>query len=193
MNSDWLLPILKAVVFGVLMALVGFWLVRSRNRPRPDHEAKTLRHPPSTLVIGVVCSGFFGAIAILSNVYANPTTTIVTTSVFVGFALMGLPLIADYWFARHVLTSEGIHFGRMSGARRYLVWTDVSRVTYSASMKWFRIETRSGTVARFSVMLMGLPEFARAILENVDASAIDRESHEVLRSTAAGNPPSAMG
>ena len=193
MDNDWWIPIIKAVVFAVCMTLVGVWLARSRNRPRPDHEALVLKHPLSTLIIGVVCSGFFAAIAILSNVYANPMTTIVTTSVFVGFALMGLPLIADYRFARHVLTSDGIHFGRMSGARGYLVWADVSRVTYSTSIKWFRIETRSGTVARFSVMLMGLPEFAKAILENVDGPAIDRGSREVLRSTAAGNPPSVMG
>lgn len=173
-----------------MMAVVMGWLARSRSRPRPDSKSRTLAHPPSTLIIGVVCGGFFAAIAILSNVYANATTTIYTTATFVAFSLMGLPLIADYFFARHEITGDGMNFGRMTGRRGSFKWADVKRVNFATGMKWFRIETTRGTVVRISAMLRGLPAFARALLENIPEDAIEAHSLEVLRKTAEGKTPS---
>jgi hypothetical protein len=45
-------------------------------------------------------------------------------------------------------------------------------VRYTPLMKWFRLETQSGNVARVSVMLMGLPEFAGLLLQNAPQGAI---------------------
>jgi len=39
-------------------------------------------------------------------------------------------------------------------------------------------------------MLMGLPEFARLLLQGAPAGAIDAGTLDVLRATAAGDPPS---
>jgi hypothetical protein len=57
-------------------------------------------------------------------------------------------------------------------------------VRYTPLMKWFRLETR------VSVMLMGLPEFAGLLLQNAPQGAIAAGTLDVLRATAAGNPPS---
>ncbi len=55
-------------------------------------------------------------------------------------------------------------------------WTDVTRVRYARSLKWFRTETADGAVVRVSIMLTGLPEFARAMLDEVSAARIDADT-----------------
>ena len=65
-----------------------------------------------------------------------------------------------------------------------------ARIQYSQSAKWFRLITNNGEVVRVSVMLVGLPEFARAVLDEVPPEKIDTGSKSVLEQTAAGHPPS---
>jgi hypothetical protein len=56
-------------------------------------------------------------------------------------------------------------------------------------MKWFKIQTSSGEIARISSMLVGLPEFAQAVLSNVSTEAIDSNTLSILEATASGFPP----
>jgi hypothetical protein len=63
-------------------------------------------------------------------------------------------------------------------------------VRYAPVLKWFRLETRSGDVARISVMLMGLPAFARLLLEDAPEDAIDSGTLRILQATAEGKLPS---
>ena len=60
-------------------------------------------------------------------------------------------------------------------------------------MKWFRVETAPGQVARIQVMLSGLPEFARSVLAHVPQTAIDAQTRATLQTTAAGNQPTISG
>jgi hypothetical protein len=165
------------------MALVMGWVARSRVKPRPHSESQRLVHPFSTLIIGVVGFVFFAGLAIVSNVFANKTVTWWTTTIFVGFALLSLPMVADYFLARHDVSEEGLSYGRLTGRRGYLKWSDLSRVNYAPGMKWFRLETESGEVARISAMLRGLPEFARLLLARTPAHAIDADALSVLQAT----------
>src|SRR5262245_43443937 len=98
-NLTWTTA-LKWTVWAVLMALVMAWLGRSRFRMRPASDTPMLAHPPSTLIVGLGCFGFFAGIAVLSNVVPNKTTTWWTTSIFVGFALTSTPMVVDYFRAR---------------------------------------------------------------------------------------------
>jgi len=104
----------------IIMSLIMGWVARSRRQPRAAGYARRLQHPPSTLIIGLVCFSFFAGIAIVSNVFANATTTRLTTTVFVGFALLALPLVGDYFAARHEASKEGLRYGRLFGFR----WSD---------------------------------------------------------------------
>ena len=187
-NSSWG-PLVQWAIWGIVMAILMAWIARSRLRARPLSNARRLVHPPSTLVIGLVCFLFFGAIAVISNVLANNTTTWWTTTVFIGFAFLSLPIVADYVVARHEVSEEGMSYGRLLGPRRFLKWSDLRLVRYAPVMKWFRLETRSGDVARISAMLIGLPEFARLILANAPPEAIEPGTLPILRATANGNPP----
>ena len=154
-------------------------------------DARTLTHPPITLIVGLLCFGFFAGLVIVSNVYRNETTTWWTTAIFAGFALLSIPVVVDYFRVRHRLSDDGLAYRTLlTGTRKYLRWSDVRAVRYAPGMKWFRLETHSGDVARLSVMLMGLPEFARLVLEHAPENAIESRTRPVLQATADGHPPS---
>ena len=152
-----------------------------------------MQHPPSTLIIGLACFLFFAGIAVVSNVFANATTTWLTTTVFVGFALLALPILGDYFAARHEVFEEGLRYGRLFGSGGHIRWADLKSVRFSAAMKWFRLESQSGTVLRISVMLMGLPVFAQLLLVHTPREVIESSTLPILRMTAEGNPPSVWG
>lgn len=193
MNEPWWASAVQWTVWGILMALVMGWVARSRLKARPQADSRRLVHPPSTLIIGLVVFVFFAGIAVVSNVFASKTTTWWTTATFIGFALLSLLMVADYFLARHEISENGLSYGSLTGRRGYLMWSDLRRVTYAPVMKWFRLETQSGAVARISVMLIGLPEFARLLLAHAPAGAIAPEASSVLEATAAGNPPPVWG
>lgn len=189
-EQAWWISSLHWPLWGMAMVLVMGWVGRSRLRARPLSESHRLSHPPSTLIVGLVCFVFFAGLAIVSNVMPNKTTTWWTTSVFVGFAILALPLISGFFLEHHEVSDRGLAGTNFLGVRKQIAWSDLRAVQYAPSMKWFRLETRSGTVARVSVMLMGLPEFARLLLRHAPHDAIDAVTKDVLRETASGNPPS---
>jgi len=166
------------------------WVARSRMRPRPACCDQQLRHPVSTLIIGLAGFLLFAAIAVISNIFVNKTTSRWTTAIFVDFALLALPVVGDYVAARHEVSPEGLRYGQLIGAGGFLRWDELRSVRFSSGMKWFRLESQSGTVLRISVMLMGLPVFAQMLLANARSEAIDLATQTILQATAEGNPPS---
>ena len=101
---------------------------------------------------------------------------------------MGVPLIAEYYLVRHVLEPDGLRYTPLIKRPGSFRWRDVKCVRYSPSAKWFRIELADRRVVRISGMLMGLPEFARAVLGAVPPSSIDLKARRLLEQTAAGSP-----
>ncbi len=189
-DRAWWLTLLQWSLWGVLMAVVRGWLGRSRLRARPAAEARRLALPPAMLVLGLACLAFFGGAAVVSNVFPDRTSTWWTTAVFVGFALLGLALVLAYFLEVHEVSDDGLASRNLFGITRHLRWRDLGDVRFAPVMQWFRLETRSGIVARVSVMVMGLPEFARLLLRHAPTGAIGPETLEILRATADGSPPS---
>lgn len=185
---------LEAVLWGASMTLIMGWLARSRkHRPR-GAPAGLLIQPVATLIVGIVCSAFFLGLAIISNTIGkNSTTTLWTTLLFVGFALAGVPMISEYFLARHHVDQTGVQYGRMFGRGGSFRWSEVRRIRFSNSMKWFRLEMSSGVVVRISAMLIGLPEFATYVLAKVPSALIDEDAHQLLLQTRQGNLPRIWG
>jgi hypothetical protein len=175
------------------MSLIMGWLAYTRTRPRRPHEAHTLAHPRSTLVVGLVCGGFFAALVILSTLFPGKTGSPLIGLFFLGFAALGIPLVLDYWNARHTLTPDGLRYGKMLGTGGQFRWQEVRRLHYSEAAKWFRLELAGGQVVRISAMLRGLPEFAAAVLAQVPPAAIDADTRAVLEATAQGELPRVWG
>jgi hypothetical protein len=188
-NRFWL----QWMLWGLLMSVVMGWMARNRSRPRHAGSAQRLQHPTSTFVIGLAGFLLFAAIAVISTVFANATTSWKTTTVFVGFALLALPILGDYFAARHEVSEEGLRYGRLIGSGGYMHWTELKSVRFSDAMKWFRLESQSGKVVRLSVMLMGLPTFAQLLLAHAPPQSIEKSTLPVLQTTAEGNPPSVWG
>lgn len=186
----WWVGVVQWTLWGVVMTVVMNWLGKSRFRRRREAEFGTLRHPVSTLTIGLVCFGFFGALTIFSATTTNKTATWWTTAVFAGFTVMSVPMLLDYFMVKHRLSDDGLAYRKMLGTTGFLRWSELKKVRYGSSMKWFRLETASGEVLRVSAMLMGLPEFAQALLKSTPTDAMDTDTLEILEATAEGNPPS---
>ncbi len=186
-HSGWASGMQWALWFIIMSAVMG-WLGRSRLKPRPASEAGLLRQPAAMLAVGVICVVFFAALAVLSGLFARDATWWTTTA-FLAFAMMGAPIIADYYLGRHEVSDDGLDYGGMFGRRGSMRWGDVRAVRYGNMMKWFRLEDAHGNVARLSAMLIGLPEFARLALRHVPAEALDGATWDLLEQTANGNPP----
>jgi hypothetical protein len=182
--------ILQWTLWGVVMSLVMGWLGKSRFRVRPTSDARRLYNPPSTLIVGALCFLLFAGLAVVSNVVPNKTSTWWTTLIFAGFAMLSLPIVVSYFAADYRVSEDGLDYRTFFGTKKYLRWSELGDVRYATGMKWFRLETHSGVLARVSVMLMGLPEFARLLLEHTPHDVIESGALLILQETAKGNPPS---
>ena len=192
-SRPWWALALQWGIWAVAMSVVMGWLARTRTQAPAAHEARSLAHPRSTLVVGLVCAGFFLALAVLSALFPGKTGSPLVSLFFLAFAGLGAPLILDYRNARHALTSDGLRYGKLMGGGGQLRWADVRQLRYSQSAKWFRLELADHRIVRISAMLRGLPEFAAAALTQVPAPAIDAETRDVLEATAQGNLPRVWG
>ena len=175
------------------MAAVMGWLARAHTRPRAPQEAHTLAHPRSTLVVGLVCAGFFSLLAVWSALFPGKTGSPLISLFFLAFAALGVPLVLDYRNARHELTPDGLRYGKLMGGSGQARWADVRHVRFSQSAKWFRMDLADGRVIRISAMLQGLPEFAAAALGGVPPAAIDADTLALLEATARGELPRVWG
>jgi hypothetical protein len=191
-DRSWWLNAVQWTIWGVLMALVMGWLGRSRQRRRAQSETRVLRHPPSTLIIGTVGLVMFAGFAVASAVVGEQRVWWATVG-FVGLALLSVPMLTEYFMVRHQVSDEGLAYRKLFGQRGFLRWSELRRVRYGAGMKWFLLETHNGVVVRISAMLMGLPEFARALLRGAPTASIDSAALPVLEATAKGDPPSLWG
>lgn len=189
-TEAWWWPILKHGTWAVAMAAIMGWLARSRLQARTLSDSRHLHCPTSFLIIALVSLGFFSACAILSNLYPNDTTTWWTTAVFVGFAALSVILVLECVIISHAVSEAGLVYRRWPGTRHSLEWRDLRSVRYAPVFKWFRLETRTGEVARISAMLIGLPEFAHLLLAHAPSNAIEEKTRAILVATANGHPPS---
>jgi hypothetical protein len=177
MQHPWWVLFLKSIVTVAIIALVMKWIYKSLHNRRGEKGTGVLRHQPWVLFTGLLGSLLFFGLAIVSNTWGkNATTSIWSTLFFVGFGLFSLPLVADYFFARHRVTERGIQYGSMFGRRGSMDWSEVERVSFSPNMGWFLLETKSGSKARISMLLSGMKEFARLVLERVPREKVDREA-----------------
>jgi hypothetical protein len=145
--------------------------------------------PVSILIVGLVGFAFFAGIAVISNIFWNKTSTWWTTCTFIGFALLSSVVVYGYFVEEHEVSEEGLTYTSFAGIKKFLRWSDLRAVRYAPYMKWFRLETNSGSIARVSVTVTGLPEFARLLMQKAPKASIDAETVNVLRATSAGDPP----
>jgi hypothetical protein len=184
----WVGTVLQWGLWFVLMTLVMGWLARRRLGPAaPTATGTLLKLPISLLVIGVVCTAMFGTFAVLS--YSAPTGGAVVAAVFVLFAAVGCYVIVEYFRDRYELRPGGLAWRTPIGTERFAPWADVAWVRYSRVGNWLVLRLRNGRTLRLSVMLVGLPALAEALLRNVHPDLIAEDSRQIIQDTARGEPP----
>lgn len=57
-------------------------------------------------------------------------------------------LVGDYVRAGHDAQADRLSYRTLLRGRRLLRWSELRRVRYSPGMKWIRLETTDGAVAR---------------------------------------------
>ena len=186
--------VLQWTLWLALMTVAMRWVGRTRERQTAAHAPGTLAHPRSTLVIGLVCTGFFLACAVGSAVLPGPSRPPGWLPFFfLAFAALGVAMLLDWRNARHALVPGGLRYSTMLGRSGELRWMDVRKLQYSVSSKWFRLDLADGRTIRISAMLVGLPAFAAAALAEVPPMAIDPDTRKVLEGTARGELPKVWG
>jgi hypothetical protein len=135
----------------------------------------------------------FLSFLLLGILSGNESMTVGVALIFTGFALFPLYIFVEYFRGRHEIVDGGLRYGRVFGPRGKMTWLGVQKVRYAQWAKWFTLESRTGEVARVSVIVQDITELAKAILENVQPSAIDETTAAILAETADGNPPPMMG
>jgi len=168
------------------MAAVKAWLARSRLAPRPPAQANQVAQPRAILALGIIGTAMFGLAWLASLVWPDDTVGPFTHAVFLTLTVLSLALIADHANARHTVDSAGMAYGRMLGQRGSLRWSEVERVGFNRRMNWYRLELACGATVRVSGTSMGLPAFARHVLEHVPAQRIDRPVLGMLALAAQG-------
>jgi hypothetical protein len=188
MSNSFLASIIQWTSATLLILIILRWFMKEQIKERTTEESGLLRLPRGVLIVGLTCLLGFSALAIISNIISNKTTTAWTTAGFLSFALLGLYLVAVYFLERHEVSEHGLTFGRVFRKHGYLSWVEVCSVRYSRKMNYFRLETHMGSVARISILFMGLPEFAKLVLVNVPLEMIEPGTLPVLEAIANRSP-----
>ena len=189
--------IIKWTVWFAVMTLVMGFIGKSRMRQRSGHAANEMRAPVSILVVGVFCTALFIAAAVLSQIFPGVDSRGVKLEhaeplyavLFLGFALMGVPMIMSYFMERHRVEEDRLHY-RTLAKRGELRWEDVESVRYSPTMKWFALKAKDGRTVRVSILLTGLTAFARTLLLKVPEERIHPETNTTLVLAARQQLPS---
>jgi len=189
MMPEWAAVLAKTVFWLVGMTLVMRWLGRGRHVAVPGALKGRVQHHGGILAIGLIGTLFFSGVMAAASVWPDEGVNFWFYAFMGGMTLLSAYLVADYRFARHSLTEHGMDFGRPSGRRVRFGWAEVTRIRFSRTWNWFRIELRSGEVVRVSGLMTGLPDFAARILEQAPGEAVDGDTLRMLRDTAKGRLP----
>lgn len=184
----WLL-MAQAAGWAISLALIAAWMARSRERRAAAEHLDVLRHPPSTLIVGCLGGGLFLALALWSVLVAAEEVTWRVRGGFLGGALLGGVTVAMFFRVEHRAGPDGLAYRPLIGRAGFLHWRDVRAIGYSELRSCFRIETRDGRTVRISVLLRGLPGFARWALAGISPENIEPETRSLLEATREGRLP----
>lgn len=189
----WWASALQWALWGVLMSITMAWIGRSRNRKSAGASPGELRHPVAILILGVITTIAFLGFALMAFLTSQSPVEWWVYAIFVGLAALGGYLVAEYFVLRFHVDDAGIRWSTLFLGKGEARWTDIRRVTFSPSMKWFRLETSTGRVLRISVMLTGLPELARLLVTRLPHEVIEKKTLAILKDATIGNLPSVWG
>lgn len=193
MDDSWLTqdtPYAQWLVYGaplVLLAMLVLWIARDPLR-RPALGGTTrVGYGPVLVLLGfggsVLAIGL--AIAVLAGPAPEDATEWVGVLGLPPLVMLNLYLLAASVLVQCRVSAAGVEYRLVSGRRGRSGWPAVRRVVYSDRMSAFRIDLGDGARIHVSIVMRGVPGFARLVLAHVPHARIDADAHEVLASWAA--------
>ena len=140
-------------------------------------------------LVALICTMSFGAAAVFSFFASAANAPWWTTAIFGVFALGSLHWLAECWVGRYQLSETGLRYVSVFTGTRFFKWDDLQSVKYAPSMRWFILKDSRGQVARISIMMTGLCEFALLVMEHTPNVNIGAYAMPILQKTARGEPP----
>lgn len=165
---------------GFLAVIVFFvWLERTDSAAAAAND-RLMRYPRYHLIVGVASGlgfGYFAWLGFWNSYLPFREDGFVVPSILVTIALA---LVISWLTVRHELLVDGALFRRIGGCKVPMKWADLRSIRYVTYMKWFRLESTSGTVVRVSDSMTCMQSFARAVLAQADGAIADINTREVL-------------
>jgi hypothetical protein len=187
-DRPWWLIALQWTAWLVAMTLVASWFAKARKAAARSGSTLVLVHPPATLILGIVCTLMFGALAVASANYVTDVQWWVPW-VFIAFVLMGAATLGEALWVRHELRDTGIGYRGLWRRYDHVYWNEIASAGWSPAMKWLVVTTNDGRVMRFSGLLNGLESLATALAERVPRLDVDEETAVMLADAREGRLP----
>lgn len=181
--------IVQWTVWGFAMWGIASWFGRARMKRASPGDQVVMTYPLAALVVALICTMSFGAAAVFSFFASAANAPWWTTAIFGVFALGSLHWLAECWVGRYQLSETGLRYVSVFTGTRFFKWDDLQSVKYSPSMRWFILKDSRGQVARISIMMTGLCEFALLVMEHTPNVNIGAYAMPILQKTARGEPP----
>jgi len=176
------------VITVAALALVMGWVARRRKAAKVEGRARVLTNPAAVWIIGVLSTTLFVGVAMLS-IFMGTGRDWLATCIFLGFALLGVPLIIDGFRVRHELKDGGIAYRGLVLAYDRVLWNELESAAWSNSMKWLVLTTWDGRKLRFSGLLNGLDSLALALAEHAPRLRMNDRTAKVLADARQGILP----
>lgn len=155
------------------------------RREAVRHNARELRHPRLLLVVSAGMLPFLHfALVAVSRSVVDWTGVVVPLC----FASIGAYLLLEFLTVRYEVKPDGFEYRTLAAGTGFAAWADIRSVRWSLLASWFRVELKSGDIVRVSVIILGLPALAQALLDHA-GRAVDPSARPTLEQTAGGKPP----
>ena len=182
--------IIQWTLWALIMAGLAGWLARGRRKRVVSEGQTVMVYPLVALGLAIFCVVFSLALVVFSSMAPRDNAPWWAIAIFAVMLAGSLHMLVDCVVGRYALTEEGLRYVGVFTGVRLFKWTDLKSLKYAPAMHWFKLVDSEGQVARISVMMTGLPEFARLLMERARHVDIDAATVPILTQTAKGDPPS---
>ena len=172
-----------APIVGPITVAVLVFLLRSRTaEARVQAGQAVMEHTGLMRGLAVVFLLVPCAICLLAFVAPpKPEERWLPVYLIAGFLCLAIPIALEAYRRKLRVESDAlVSESPWTGVRR-IPWSEIARISYSASMSWYVIEDRGGNSVRVSAMMSGLQTLARALSERAP-SATGAQATERMRS-----------
>jgi hypothetical protein len=157
-------------------------LQRSRTRIRPRAELGKMHHSRAAFTMAIIGSTLGFGLNILSTTVGRGFggNTAVALLIF-SYGLLNWMLLSLCLAEKFRVYQDGLQYTDEQGRSRLLSWSEIAQVRMGRASTHLLLQDFDGHVVRVSVWLVGMPELASMVWENVDHTRITAKARSQLQ------------